>query len=363
MTRRARSNATVEKPLVYNTRPEGCQETHPAHPRILNVPQPTEFKPFFVSASLTLLKSEPYTDRMTNRRIFLVASLVALVLVAWPGRLAAQAIERSLYVSVLNEAGEPVLGLGPSDFIVREDNVAREVLNVVPAEEPMHIALLIDNSQAARDNIAHIRQGLPAFIAALTPAGEGVKHDISIIAVGERPTMLTEYTTNRLILQKGTGRLWSQTGSGAYLLDAIIEVCQGLNKRGAARPVIVAVTIEGPDFSNRHHEQVLAPLHASGAALHVIAIGQPSAGSSHELRERNIVIDEGSRTTGGRRDQLLTSMALGGAFTKLAGELTHQYRVTYARPQSLIPPEHVTVASSKPGLKARGTLINAPRTP
>src|SRR3990167_6109452 len=234
MTRRARSNATVEKPLVYNTRPEGCQETHPAHPRILNVPQPTEFKPFFVSASLTLLKSEPYTDRMTNRRIFLAASLVALVRVAWPGRRAAQAIGRSLYVSVLNGAGEPVLGLGPSDFIVREDNVAREVLNVVPAEEPMHIALLIDNSQAARDNIAHIRQGLPAFIAALTPAGEGVKHDISIIAVGERPTMLTEYTTNRLILQKGTGRLWSQTGSGAYLLDAIIDVCQGLNKRGAA---------------------------------------------------------------------------------------------------------------------------------
>ena len=53
-------------------------------------------------------------------------------------------------------------------------------------------------------------------------------------------------------------------------------------------------------------------------------------------------------------------MALGGALTKLAEELTHQYRVTYARPQSLIPPEHVTVASGKPGLKARGTLINEP---
>jgi hypothetical protein len=165
-------------------------------------------------------------------------------------------------------------------------------------------------------------------------------------------------------LQKGTDRLWSQAGSGAYLLDAIIEVCQGLKKRGAARPVIVAVTIEGPDFSSRQHDQVLDPLRASGAALHVITIGQPSAGSSDEIRERNIVIDEGPRTSGGRRDQLLTSMALGGALTKLAAELTHQYRVTYARPQSLIPPERVTVASGKPGLKARGTLINeSARTP
>ena len=103
-----------------------------------------------------------------------------------------------------------------------------------------------------------------------------MKHDISIIAVGERPTILTEYSTNRVTLQKGIDRLWSQTGSGAYLLDAIIEVCQGLKKRGAARPVIVAVTTEGPDFSNRQHDQVLDPLRAIGAALHVITLGQPS---------------------------------------------------------------------------------------
>jgi hypothetical protein len=31
--------------------------------------------------------------------------------------------------------------------------------------------------------------------------------------------------------------------------------------------------------------------------------------------------------------------------------------VTYARPQSLIPPERVTVSAVKPGVIARGTLI------
>ena len=43
--------------------------------------------------------------------------------------------------------------------------------------------------------------------------------------------------------------------------------------------------------------------------------------------------------------------------TQLAAELTHQYKATYARPQSLIPPERVTVAAAKPGITARGTLI------
>ena len=70
-----------------------------------------------------------------------------------------------------------------------------------------------------------------------------------------------------------------------------------------------------------------------------------------------MVLDEGPKTTGGRREDLLTSMALADELKQLANELTHQYRVTYARPQSLIPPERVTVAAAKPGLTARGTVI------
>ena len=51
-------------------------------------------------------------------------------------------------------------------------------------------------------------------------------------------------------------------------------------------------------------------------------------------------------------------MALDGKLKLLADELTHQYKVTYARPQSLIPPEKVTVAAARPGMTVRGTLIN-----
>src|SRR3989442_1344028 len=83
---------------------------------------------------------------------------------------------------------------------------------------------------------------------------------VAIIAIGERPTILTDYTSGAADLQKGIGRLWSLPGTGAYLLDAIIEVCQGIKKREARRPVIVAITEEGPEFSNRHYDQVLDPL-------------------------------------------------------------------------------------------------------
>ena len=292
---------------------------------------------------------------MTNRRLFVAALSVAAFALAGSRTLDAQATQRAMYVSALNDAGAPIPDLGPSDFIVREDNMAREVLKVEPAVEPMQIAVLVDTSQGARDDISHMRTALPGFIKTLTTGD--VKNEVAIIAIGERPTVFTNYTFSQVELKKGVDRIWSMQGSGAYLLDGIIEVCQGFKKRGAQRPVIVAILSEGPELSNRQHDQVLDPLRASGAAFHAITLGRPSSSLSDETRNRNMVLDEGPRQTGGRREELLTSMALDAKLTQLGDELTHQYKVTYARPQSLIPPERATVVAARPGVTARGTLI------
>jgi hypothetical protein len=294
---------------------------------------------------------------MTAGRLLLGALLVAALALTWPGRLAAQAIQRAMYVSVVNEAGAPVPDLGTADFVVREDNVAREVLRVEPAVDPMQVAVLVDNSAASRDNISHMRQALPSLVAALTDGPAGQRNEVTIVAIGERPTVLADYSTNRAALQKGIDRIWSLHDSGAYLLDGIIEVCQGFKKREAGRPVIVALTAEGPEFSNRQHDQVVDPLKASGAAFNAIIIGRPSSSLSSEARERGLVLDEGTRTTGGARVEILAVESLSLKLKQLADQLTHQYKVTYARPQSLIPPERFAVATSKPGLSARGTLV------
>jgi len=141
----------------------------------------------------------------------------------------------------------------------------------------------------------------------------------------------------------------------------VIEVCKGFKAHAATRPVIVAVTTEGPEFSERYYDLVLDPLKDSGAAFHALVVGPPSSGTSDAARNRGIVLDQGTRLTGGRRDNVLSSMSLPKKLKELATELTHQYRVTYARPQSLIPPEHVTVAAARPGMTARGTLIREER--
>jgi hypothetical protein len=291
---------------------------------------------------------------MTTGRI-LPALLLVVVVATWPGRLAAQAIQRSMYVSVLTDAGVPVPDLGPSDFIVREDNVAREVLRVEPASDPMQVAVLVDTSQQARNDISFMRTALPPFVAALTDGP--IKSDVAIIAFGERPTTFSDYSTSPATLQKGIDRIWAQQGSGAYLLDAVAEISVGFKKKESRRPVIVAIAAEGAEYSYRQYDQVLEALAAGGAAFYAIMMGTPSSSVSQEAISRNIVLDRGPANSGGRREQLLSPMALGDRLKQLANQLTHMYKVTYARPQSLIPPEKVTVAASGAGRTAHGTLI------
>src|SRR6185295_12786025 len=88
-----------------------------------------------------------------------------------------------------------------------------------------------------------------------------------------------------------------------------------------------------------------------------VMLGTPHTGLSDESRNRQIVLDRGTSDSGGTREQLLTSMALEAKLKQLANQLTHQYLVTYSRPESLIPPQRITVAATKAGLTARGTPV------
>lgn len=269
-----------------------------------------------------------------------------------PHRQAAQAPSeartRHVYVSVLDGKDTPVAGLSAADFAVREDGVAREVVKAGPATDPLQIMVLIDDSQAATDAIPRIREGLTAFVEKLKGRAE-----IGLVTVGERPTSLVSYTGDTSVLKKGIGRIFARPGGGAYLLEGLIDVSKGLEKRRASRPVIVALTMEGPEFSTNDYRQVVKAIESSGAALHVLAVGQPAPSLNDEMRNRNMTIAEATDTTGGRRDQLLDEMFIPQVLPRVADELLNQYVVTYGRPDQLIPPEKIKVSVTRPGVTVR----------
>ena len=157
------------------------------------------------------------------------------------------------------------------------------------------------------------------------------------------------------------GRVFAQPDSGTYLLDGLLETSQGFKKREPERPVILAIATEGAELSERYHDQVLEALENAGTAFHALMIGVPSGSLRDEERERAIVLAQGTENSGGRYENLLTSMALPAKIKQVAAELINQYLVTYARPQTLIPPERVVVSAKRPGLVARGTVTKNQR--
>jgi hypothetical protein len=125
--------------------------------------------------------------------------------------------------------------------------------------------------------------------------------------------------------------------------------------------VIVAIVGEGMELSSRHPDQVLPPLRESGATLYAISLGTPANGVGDDILYRNKVVDEGTRATGGTHTQLLASSALTNKLQQLANVLTHSYRIVYAHPDSLIPPQRITVAARRSDVTAFGTPVKEPQ--
>ena len=289
-----------------------------------------------------------------RRRPRVLAALVASLLSALPS--AAQTVERDMFVTVLDKAEKPVLTLGVPDFIVREDGRVREVLRSRRATDVIDIAVLVDNSQALGSQVNDVRAALEAFIARMRPQA-----NISIVGLGDRPTIYADYTNSPEQLAAAVGRIFPIQGAGAYTLDAVGEVVKGLEKRKAERSAIVVLWVGGLEFSTSGYEALVRDLVAGGTSLHPVVVGSrtPADMRTTEGRNRELLFDRGTTDTGGRRENVLTSMATKDAMERLADELLGQYRITFARPDTLIPAEKTEVAVRPAGLKARGILVPA----
>ena len=278
-------------------------------------------------------------------RLAFVAAVLSLVSVA------AQTRERVAYVSVVDSKTlAPIANASPDMVAVREDGTRREIIRMAKATSPMPVAVVIDNSQAMQPAIADLRKAVATFLKVIGRVGP-----IALFTVADRPTILEEYTTDQQRLQNSAARVFHVPDSGATLLDTLADVSRGLSKRDADRAAIVVVTGENTEFSNLHYSNVLDRLRESEAMLYTVVLTNPNGSTANdEARNRATVLDRGPRESGGMRLDVLSSMGFEPQLRVIGEMLASQYRVTYGRPDALIPPERVQVSGAKPGVDAYG---------
>ena len=273
---------------------------------------------------------------------------IAILLPAQP--VWAQATERTVYASVVDNNDAPVTGLSASEFIVREDDAAREVLRVSAATEPMQIAVLVDTSQAMEEHMLDVRTALRGFFKQM--AG---KHEIALIGTGERPTVLSDYTRDPRVSRRRSGPSSLDRAAAPTSSMRSWKPLMVMRRRKAARPHIIVYAARGPEFSERYHESV----HRRAARIrrdpaHVAAEpGRALRSASREEQELAKTVADGTKDTGGRRDDLLTPMALADRLLSLGNEIENQHQIVYARPAKLIPPKTMEVTAKRPGVTVR----------
>ena len=276
---------------------------------------------------------------------------------------AAQSTEMRIAVSVVDSDGLPVGDLAPSDIVITEDEIRREILSIRRDTEPKQIALLVDTSEAAGPAILDFKKAAGAFVESM-----GESHEISIISFGGTPRILTEATDDQEQLRNGVGRIFSYSDTASYLLDAISATVRGFQRRSAPRPVVVVLATLGVDYSNADDRSTLKGLKDAGATMHTIVLARTGTGTGSgrglergqfqaDPLEFDRFLEQGPAQTGGRRRNLQTFTSTEQAVLDLSAQLLSQYVVVYSRPGMLIPPERIQVAANRDGLDARGTLV------
>jgi len=304
------------------------------------------------------------TDRRVQHGVAWAAAAVVIVAVAVPAtRAQRDPREQHAFATVIDKKGNPVAGLSAADFTVREDSVKREILRVEPSAAPMQLALLVDTSDIVGNGSVHppvtndLRVGLKAFIDAVFTSNS--TSQMALYTFGDRPTQVVDYASSPIPLLRAAD-VFPARGSGAYFNDTIRDACQSLAKMGARRPVIVAFVDEnGVEFSTLDHVRVDEALQATRAALWTITLPDRNAvnrGINNPLdfkarEERAQIVQDATDRSGGENVQVLTATALATTFTQVASLLASQYDITYARPESLVPPKRVDVAVSRPDTK------------
>ena len=296
------------------------------------------------------------------RAALAVPAIVSIFLLAVVG-LQGQSREHHILVSVLDPDDAPVGGLGISDFSIDEDGNSREILSVSQAGAGRQIALLVDTSQAATRSLVEFRNGLTAFVEQMSEGNQ-----ISIITFGGPPRIQVALTRETSRLTDGIGNLFALPDQAAYMLDALDQTAEGFSRQNASRPLIVVLTTEGIDYSYTSARRVIDTIEESGAAIYTLSLrvgrnafsATPNI-STLELRnqdfERDLLLERGPRNSGGRHRDLLTSLAINDAMQDIVSELLNQYLVVYSRPDTLVPPETITVRMNRQELTARGTPL------
>jgi hypothetical protein len=274
---------------------------------------------------------------MARTRGMLIAPLALVTALATlhAAPLGAGAVAKTVLVTVLDEAGNPLRNLRPPDFIIHEDGTQREIIDAELSTEPVFVALLVDTARPVPGVIfptQDLRRGLRTFTRRILDGTDGSQ--VQIVDVAMAGSIVVPYTADERTLNAWINPLVANERASGVLLEALVETSRQLMSKPSPRRAIVSITFDAPEGSALTPQAVADVVVKSGAAYWPVSI-RGIGRSAPPVPLREALFSTLPNPTGGLWVTALSSIALEKILGRVAVSLTSQYEVTYARPNGI----------------------------
>lgn len=268
---------------------------------------------------------------MTARRMATAAILISLV---GAFRVTAQHQQTNpiraevnlvtIFVSVLDQHGEPVLDLPRDAFQIFEEGQPQEIAQFEPeTSQPLDVALMVDTSLSALQELKTETEAAAHFIRQIVRPGDR----LSVFEFADDVTQLSGFSDRVAQLQQAARQMAPGTGTSLY--DAIVLGSQQLAMQPVdRRRAIVFVTDAGETTSHAKFEDARNAAIASSVQIYTILVRySPSENLRNTAGEH--ALDTITDTTGGDMIFVDSTVDLDSAFERIDRELRTQYRLRY----------------------------------
>lgn len=223
----------------------------------------------------------------------------------------------TIYASVVDGRGVPIVGLGKDDLEVVEDGArvpGWEVSAITASQEPLAVALVVDTSGSmAGAPLAEAQKAAEGFVAGL-----GGKDIAALIAFATEVRVAQGFTADKALLQKAIAGLKAQGDTALY--DALYQASQLLMALPQPRKVLVLLT-DGEDTKSRLRlSAAVAAAREAKALVFTVGLGP-------EVQRG--VLDEIARATGAVSRYTATPEELAATFRAIGDQLRRQYALSY----------------------------------
>ena len=288
---------------------------------------------------------------MRNQRFGRLCGVVLTVFLA-AGMAQAQEVER--FIKVLDRDREPVTDLGAGDFSVEHDGRRVEGARVELVDQPLRVALIVDDADGAGPFFQYFRDYLPEFVRALPEDSQ-----IGLVLLSGRPRRVVNFTDGHGEVLDTLAEFFVEEDRGAGFFAGLEETVDRWDD-DLRWPVLAVVTTNGPAQNpptDGRYEAFMERVVERGAIVHALGLFSPraSAGGGYQLA----VADGVTRLTGGWYDTVAgPSQSIGEKLEEMAAEITrqydetrYQYAVSYEAPRGTDPDAAISAAVRRSGVR------------